>query len=403
VALHSSHPDPLALPAVPPPAADAHPRRDGAIVALFALALALSLVGAIVKRDVTTLRFENRAAAMWPPAPASYASARAWAPAFEAAFVDRFGGRDRLIALHHRTKAVGFGVSPVAEAMIGRDGWLYFLGEDGKSLDRDYRGVAPYPPDEPRQVAAELKRRHDFLAALGIVYVVMIVPDKATIYPEHLPRWVAKVEPQTRLDRLYAALALYPEVTVLDLRPALIAAKARERNYFKTDSHWNLVGATIGYEALSAALRAKLPAFPAVQAPRPPYVPGVDFYSGDLAIMIGLQRVFREDDIAPLGKVLADSSQRCAQLADGPFAASSPQPTVETQVYVCDRPALPTALVYRDSMAISLIPLLSENFRRVIYVSDRRLDRALVEREKPDVVIEELVERSIHAPAALPM
>jgi len=59
--------------------------------------------------------------------------------------------------------------------------------------------------------------------------------------------------------------------------------------------------------------------------------------------------------------------------------------------------------VLRDSMAIPLIPLLSENFSRAVYVSSRTLDRELIEREKPDVVIEELVERSLHAPGALPM
>jgi hypothetical protein len=36
-------------------------------------------------------------------------------------------------------------------------------------------------------------------------------------------------------------------------------------------------------------------------------------------------------------------------------------------------------------------------------VSARALDRDLIEREKPDIVIEELVERSLHAPGALPM
>jgi hypothetical protein len=54
-------------------------------------------------------------------------------------------------------------------------------------------------------------------------------------------------------------------------------------------------------------------------------------------------------------------------------------------------------------MAIALIPLLSENFSRAVYASTRELDRALIEREKPDIVIEELVERSLHAPGAFPM
>ncbi len=36
--------------------------------------------------------------------------------------------------------------------------------------------------------------------------------------------------------------------------------------------------------------------------PRPVYVPGNDFYSGDLVGMLGLPGRIREDDIAPLGK-----------------------------------------------------------------------------------------------------
>jgi hypothetical protein len=71
--------------------------------------------------------------------------------------------------------------------------------------------------------------------------------------------------------------------------------------------------------------------------------------------------------------------------------------------YACARPGLPRAVVYRDSMAIPLIPLLSENFSRVAYVSSRRLDPAFIEREAPDIVIDEMVERAMLAPVATPM
>ena len=59
--------------------------------------------------------------------------------------------------------------------------------------------------------------------------------------------------------------------------------------------------------------------------------------------------------------------------------------------------------MYRDSMAIPLIPLLSENFGHVVYVSSHRLDPAFILREKPDVVVEQMVERAMFAPAATPM
>ena len=396
-------PDPLSLPAVPPAAANDHPLRDRIVIALFIVAIALPLIGAIVNRSITTTRFENRNAAPWPALPDSIDHWKRFPQAFEAAFADRFGGRDRLIAMHHATKAVGFGVSPVATVMIGQDGWLYFLGEDGKSVDRDYRGVAPYPRDEPERVAAELKRRHDYLARQGIAYVVMIVPDKATIYPEHLPQWVRKLEPRTRLDQLYQALKAYPDVDVLDLRPALTAAKGHERVYYQTDSHWNYAGATVGYEALVSRLKERLPGFPAVPAERPLFVPGVDTYSGDLARLLGLHQFWREDDTAPLAKVLGNAQARCSRPAAEPFPSGVTPPSVPTIVEGCDRPGYPTAIVYRDSMAIPLIPLLSENFRRVVYLGDRRFDRELIEREKPAVVIDEMVERSLHAPAAFPL
>jgi hypothetical protein len=54
-------------------------------------------------------------------------------------------------------------------------------------------------------------------------------------------------------------------------------------------------------------------------------------------------------------------------------------------------------------MALPLIPLLAENFSRVVFASGHRMDAALIERESPDIVIEELVERALHEPGALPM
>jgi alginate O-acetyltransferase complex protein AlgJ len=251
----------------------------------------------------------------------------------------------------------------------------------------------------PRRVAAEFKRRRDWLAQRGIGYVVLVVPDKATIYPEHLPTWVRQVDPTTRLDRLYAALGEYPEIAAPDLRPALHAAKARGRLYFKTDSHWNYAGATVGYAALMQALRTQRPELPMVPAEQPPYQPGEDVYSGDLAQMLGLPRRFAEDDVAPLGKVFANAPARCAQRQDAPPPGT---PDTGRETYVCARPGL-RALLLRDSMGIALVPPLVENFARTLALSTRRLDPALVADERPDVVIDELVERALHAPLAFPM
>jgi len=386
--------DSLALPAVPPPAPDDHRLRDRIVALLFAIAIVWPACALFSTWSRTITRFENRPMEPWPKP----AFTREFPPAFDRAFSDRFGGRDALVRLHHAGLLGLFGVSALPNVMRANDGWFYWLGEDGHSLDRHFRQTLPFTQADVDNTVAELAHRRDWLAARGIAYVVMVVPEKFTIYPEHLPAWVTPANAPTPYDRVRDAVAKDGRVTLVDLRPALRADKARHRNYYMTDSHWNFNGAIVGYEtlmaAVQAALGAKLPAI--ATAPRPSHTPGADFYSGDLIQMLGLPGRIREDDVAPLGKVLADAAKRCGKRTD-----KDEFPGFE--FYACDKPGLPRAVVLRDSMAIPLIPLLSENFSRVVYVSSRALDLALIEREKPDIVIEELVERSLHAPGAFPI
>jgi hypothetical protein len=385
--------DPLALSPVPPPAPATHRVRDALVAIGFCIALALGGLGAL--RKPPELEFEYRALTPWP-APAL---TRAFPGEVERAFADRFGGRDLLLRLHHRTMTGAFGVSPAPNVLIGRDDWLYFLGEDAKSLERNYRGTLPIADAEIAAVVTELKLRQQFLASLGIAYIVAIVPEKFTIYPEHLPAWAGPPTPATPLARLLAALQADGTVHALDLRGPLADAKARERVYYATDSHWNMLGAAVGYGVIMREVQRALPEgkLAAIAHPvMPPYVAGVDVYAGDLARQVGFATHYREPDYAPFAKVLGDPGGRCARRIDSSADAGF-------EIYGCARAGLPRAVVYRDSMAIPLIPLLSENFSRAVYVSDRRLDPALIRRERPDVVIDEMVERSLLAPAALPM
>ena len=54
---------------------------------------------------------------------------------------------------------------------------------------------------------------------------------------------------------------------------------------------------------------------------------------------------------------------------------------------------LPRAVMFRDSFAIWLTPLLSENFSHIRYSWQYTFDREIIERERPDIVIQEMVER----------
>jgi hypothetical protein len=386
-----TQPDPLALPRVPPPAPGHHLWRDWIVAVVFVLALPILALVKPAGGDLTP--WENRGLTEWP----SLLPLAEFPPRFEHAFSDQFRSRGTLVHWYHATLLKVFHSSPVSNVLIGRDGWLFFLGEDGHSLDRHYRGILAIEDRDLASTAAELARRQRYLASRGIAYLVAVVPEKFTIYPEYLPEWVAPSAAPHPLKRLDAMIGA--RVNYVDLTEALREAKALKRVYYQTDSHWNLLGAAVGYETIMRRAQQllgdqRLPAIAA--APRPPYVPGTDWYMGDLARMIVGASVYREPDYAPFHKVVADQAGRCARRIDDGSDAGF-------QIYECARPGLPKALVYHDSMSVYLMPLLPENFGRTVFVLSQRLDTALIEREKPDIVIEELVERGVLVPGYSPM
>ena len=217
--------DPLRLPTVPPPAPATHPWRDRMLIAI--VAVLLPVMAALDPLRGAAIKWEQRRAATWPPV-AMLASPATFGAAFGQAFADRFGMRSALIVAQHWALVDIFGVSPVDNVMIGRDGWLFWLGEDARSLDRHYRGTRTVPDFEAEAYVAEVKRRHEYLQSRGIAYLTMIVPEKFTIYPEYLPSWVAPGRNPTLLARTMDRLAEDGSVPYVDLRPVLRAAKGRE-------------------------------------------------------------------------------------------------------------------------------------------------------------------------------
>ena len=270
-------------------------------------------------------------------------------------------------------------VASLPTVMLGRDGWLYWLGEDGQSLDRHYRGTLPF---RRRDVDGDGERaqapRSDCLASRGIAYVVV---DRARqvhdLSGAPARRGSRDRRRPTPYDRSCATrCARDGRVAFVDLRAPLLAAKARERVYYKTDSHWNFNGAIVGYDAMMRAVQQALRRTSCRRSRRASgrrTMPGVDFYSGDLLQHARHAVALREDDVAPLAKVLGDTTRAARRRID-----KDECPRLRVLRLRQARAAARGRL--RDSMAIPLIPLLSENFSRVVYVqlaqARSRADRA---------------------------
>ena len=63
----------------------------------------------------------------------------------------------------------------------------------------------------------------------------------------------------------------------------------------------------------------------------------------------------------------------------------------------CDTSKL-RAVVFRDSFFETIIPLIAEDFNQIVYIwkqYDHAIMKELIEQQKPQIVIEEMVERSL--------
>jgi len=206
----------------------------------------------------------------------------------EGFYNDHFGLRNRLVTLYSVINVI-FGVSPKANVITGSDDWLYLAEENVLS---DISGQRMFTPEELELWQRYLKIKYNALRDRGIGYLFIAVPNKHTIYPEHLPKRYQYEDQYTRTNQWIDFMREETDVPILDLRQMLAQKAAIMPIYSPSDTHWTEFGATCVQEAVINALRQQgLKRF-AIH-----YLPD-DFnmktqQGGDLAGLLSLKSYFR--------------------------------------------------------------------------------------------------------------
>ena len=299
-------------------------------------------------------------------------------------FGDHFGLRRALIRGHAVLTARVLHVSPSPTVIMGRDGWLYYA--DDSALE-DYESAELMTDDELEAWRQSLVDTRDWLRTQGVQFVFMVVPDKHVIYPEHMPATIHRLHAAFRGAQLVDYLQAHSDLCLVDTTRALLERKPNERLYSTTDTHWNDRGVYVGYDALlrqaGRAVQGVTPlprtAFAQVERDEP---------GGDLAAMLGLDDVLREHDLA-LDPIVP---RRARLLEPGDLHEGYEVARVVTEV---SDPRLPKAVIFRDSFMSAMVPFLSEHFSRAVYLWQNDVDRDLVLRERPTLVILEIVGRRL--------
>lgn len=364
--------------------------RDRLVVVVFAFLVALPPLDLLFGFDPSPAPQEKRGLATLPADPPARTAWKAWRQRFEAWHQDHFGLRKTLLAGQARLRLMGLGAGKESVVVVGERDWLFLR----KGLSAPAKGLpARFGDRELAAWVAHLRREGGRYAAAGARYLVTFPPNKSTIYPGLQAGGGPAPPSPSRMDQLYRALAREAGVATVDLRPA-VRQVGPQVTYWPTDSHWN----TFGSSRAAAALRRGIGEwFPEVAThevairTRPAAPPRCD-----LAIALGVPDLCGEP-----GPALEAAPGQLEEVAlEGPLAARMIQGAPPNQLWRGGHAERPRLLIMRDSFSENLIPFLAPAFSQVLSVWGTHVSREVVAAFRPDVVVLELVERTLDTPLA---
>lgn len=312
---------------------------------------------------------------------------------FEAHFNDYFGFRKDLIRGHNWIKYKFFKGGSVGKVIIGKNDWLFYTKA---GIIPDFLGQAPLTEKELFRWKSTLESHQIFLASKGIHYLFVVVPNKATVYPEMLPKHISRNRGRTRLDQLSEYLTQHSTVAFLDLRNALLNAKSKGLIYHPQDTHWTSLGAFVGYQEICSRL---LKWFPDIRSRS---INNYDVIkkkkSGDLADMLGLGETlaFEREVLIPREDIPI-SYEKIFLPQDCPW----PRFVLKNdQFALVNHSAEKRLILFHDSFGERgrLRENISSHFARttlIPVVSNICCLDQMIEQEKPDIVIHEIAERKL--------
>jgi hypothetical protein len=276
-------------------------------------------------------------------------------------------------------------------AVVGRDGWLFYTGEESIM---DHQNTTPLSKAKISNLQKRLDKLNASLEERGTMLLVVIPPNKDTIYPQFMPDEIPVLGEESRLDQFVKYMRENGNTPVVDLRQTLLNASQSENVYFKTDTHWNSMGAYYGYVEIMKALSRKYPDL----TPHPLSdfeYKNVGSSTRDISIIMGLPN-YKEEDWVFIPKFEVN-------LTEAKNATSNGIPYIRTVRNKND--SLPQLVVYGDSFYGGLAQFVEPHFGRVKFIpftTDSNIwSLDWLQQENPDIVIIEIVERYLDT--SLPM
>ena len=301
---------------------------------------------------------------------------------------DNFGGKDYLLEKYIKFKYYTLHESPQPDkVIIGKNGW-FFLGdffEKGHSVSL---GLTKFSKSELEKIAGIIQERKNFLDVHNIKFYIAIAPNKQSVYDKYLLE--GRYNPDNSIQVLKRYLKDKINFNLIDLKEAIDPFKDSLQLYYKTDTHWNGIGAFLAFNKISAIIKNDYPLFT-------PYtfndyiVKRTKLEGHDLSEMLKMK--IDEDEITLEPKFSKTGIAQVSKLKI-PFNFGMEKKSYEKRFINAKKKY--KILVFRDSFTTAMVPYFKENFGSSLLVWDFNFNKQLILEEKPDIVLYIIAERLVN-------
>ncbi len=339
----------------------------------------------LIRGHIDTSNLENRTLAEKPVL--SISTIGDYPEKFEAYFTDHLPFRNQLVLMGGIFDYEVFHSTTSKNVMIGKDGWLFYVGHQSGEEDpmADYYGTNLMSEEQLQTAAANLIAARDRMEERGGEFLVVISPSKMTACKEYVPDRYGKMADYKRMQQVVEYLRANTDLRIVWTYESVSAyheAHPDTQLFYKFDTHWNNLGS---YVAASQVLEEGFgfDPFPPLETQDIFLTETQPF---DLSRMLMLGSYLNEKDdvytINPNGYTTHFITQEMNE------------DLTLLHYTVPDQTADPRkVLMVSDSFGTGIAPFIAQAFNELNFNFYYHYDPAVLEREAPDVLIYEVTER----------
>lgn len=278
-------------------------------------------------------------------------------------FTEKLFLRNAFISLNSElTRALTGGTyMESTQVLLGKEDWLFYKTQNDGYPVYDYMGINHFTEEELAAMADNLILARDYFEKeKGISFVAVTIPNKEIIYEEYMPDTIARVNSVSRGEQFARYMNEHTDVKYVYPKNAFLQYKEDYPLFYKTDTHWNHIGAFVGVQEIFKELYGTFTTPDMVQ-----FNETQTDFAGDLSVIAGVSDQYAMDTVYEFDSATADPAQKREE----------------------------TAIVVGDSFGGFLSVIARGYYEEVHWIDTDDFNVSMLDELQADVVIWESVER----------